>query len=134
MRQPAFLLRAVLTGALFFAGAAACDASSGPGGLLSGHWVSDTSFSVTIDITLTHRDTVIEGRGTMFTTTPHQLSIIGFYSSIASNPTPIIITFSGVNLVPAIYFGTLASDGRSMRGEYRWAFGIAPDTVTFIRQ
>jgi len=59
--------------------------------------------------------------------------VLGFYSS-AGGPTPVILTFSAVNTVPAVLFGRLSTNGDTLTGEYRWWFDvIPPDTLVFVR-
>jgi hypothetical protein len=113
---------------------AACGESTAPGGPVSGRWTSDTAFSFPIDVTLTHRDTIIEGQGTMFATPARDISVIGFFSSSPSATNRIILTFAGVNTIPAIFFGNLSADRATMTGEYRWTSGLPTETVTFTRR
>ena len=127
-KWPVLFLAAVLL--------AGCGDSVAPDGPVGGSWRSDTVLSTLktlIDVHLTHRDTVIEGRGVYQADTPAEMVVIGFYSS-TSTPTPVILTFSAVNTLPAILFGRLSSNGDTLSGEYRWAFGaLPPDTVVFVR-
>ena len=118
---------------LFIAIVTACGDSTAPGGPVSGRWTSDSGFSFPIDVVLTHRDTMIEGAGTMAANPLRRIVVIGFYSSSPAATNPIVLTFSGVNTIPAIFFGSLAPDQGSMTGEYRWT-GLPPDTVTFTRR
>ena len=113
---------------------AACGDSTAPGGAVSGRWVSDTVFSFPIDVTLTHRDTIITGTGTMFANPPRELSVIGHYSSNPSATNRIILTFAGVNTIPAIFFGNLSAGQDSLIGEYRWTSGIPTEGITFTRR
>lgn len=64
---------------------------------------------------------------------PKQVAVIGFYSS-TNTATPVILTFSAVNTIPAILFGRLSVDGDTLSGEYRWGFNSPPpDTMVFVR-
>jgi len=117
--------------------AMACGDSTSPGGPVSGSWRNDTTLSTLstpLTVRLTQRDTVIEGSGMYGGATPAQVSVIGFYSSLAT-PNPVILTFAAVNTVPAILFGHLSSNGDTLSGEYRWTLASIPsDTVVFVRQ
>ena len=125
----------IISGAGCFT-ALACGDATGPGGPLTGRWRTDSILStlgIPLDVTLTQRDSVIEGSGMYGGNTPRQVAVIGFYSS-AAIATPVILTFSAVNTIPAILFGRLSANGDTLSGEYRWAFdAIPPDTVTFVR-
>ena len=114
----------------------ACDDSTAPGGPVSGRWRTDSALSTlgaTIDVALTQKDSVIEGRGSYIGVFSTEVVVIGHYAS-SLTATPVILTFSGVNIVPAVLFGRLSANGDTLSGEYRWGFGaLPPDTVTFIR-
>lgn len=114
----------------------ACNDSTAPGGPVAGRWKSDTllsSFTVPLSVTLTQHDSVIEGDGMYGGTLPKQVEVLGFYSS-AGGPTPVILTFSAVNTIPAVLFGRLSTNGDTLTGQYRWWFdAIPPDTLVFVR-
>src|SRR5882672_6797642 len=83
--------------------ALACDGATAPGGPVSGRWQLDSThstFSTPLTVTLVQHDTIIEGGGMYGGTTQKQVAVIGFYSSLAT-PTPVILTFSAVNTIPA---------------------------------
>ena len=113
----------------------ACDDSTAPGGPVAGRWRNDTTISTLtrpLEVTLVQHDTVIEGSGMYGGATSSQVAVIGFYAS-SPTPTPVILTFSAVNVIPAILWGRLSANGDTLSGEYRWTYGATPDTVTFIR-
>ena len=113
----------------------ACDDSTAPGGPVAGRWRNDTTLSTLstpLEVTLVQHDTIIEGGGMYGGAVTKQVAVIGFYSS-AGGPTPVILTFSAVNVIPAIFFGRLSANGDTLSGQYQWTYGALPDTVTFTR-
>src|SRR6266511_2858484 len=109
----------------------ACSESNAPSGLLSGRWRSDSAYGG-VEFTLTHRDTVIDGRGVVLSTPPKALAVIGFYSSLSVDD-PVILTFSAVNTIPAIFIGHLTTAGDSIIGSLQLTFNQLKDTVAFSR-
>lgn len=128
----------IISGMLFGLLAAGCDSSTGPGSPIDGHWKSDSTFTLLggIEVSLTQRDTIIEGSGRYLRTTPEtKIVVVGFYSSLATNQNPVILTFAAVNTFPAIFQGQLSENGDTLRGEFRLLAGtVPPDTFAFLRQ
>jgi hypothetical protein len=115
---------------------AACSDSTAPApsGPLTGRWKTQAGFSFPIDVTLTQTDTIVEGRGTMAATPPRLVVVVGHYSSSLTAPNRVILTFAGVNTIPAIFFANLSPNQDSLSGDYRWTSGLAAEPATFIRQ
>jgi hypothetical protein len=88
-----------------------------------------------VDFTLTQTDSIITGTGRVFppADSSQQMSVIGFVPTI-SDSTPVIMTFSVENVVPAVFIGALRPDGNTMAGTLLVAFVGTQDTVTFTRK
>jgi hypothetical protein len=117
--------------------AAGCESSTGPGSPIDGRWKSDSTFVLLggIEVSLTQRDTIIEGSGRYLRSLETEIVVIGFYSSLTTNQNPVILTFAAVNTYPAIFQGHLSENGDTLRGEFRLLSGtVPPDTFAFLRQ
>jgi hypothetical protein len=113
-----------------------CESSTAPASAINGRWKSDSTFIVLdgIEVSLTQRDTIIEGSGRYLRSPETKIAVIGFESSLMT-PDPIVLTFAAVNTFPALFKGHLSDNGDTLRGEFRFLLGsIPPDTFAFLRQ
>jgi hypothetical protein len=115
---------------------AACGDSTGPGasGPLTGRWISQTGFSFPIDVTLSQRDSIVQGTGTIVTTSSRIMTVIGHVSSSTTATHHVILTFAAVNTVPAIFFANLSANQDTLTGDYRWTSGLPAEPAIFVRQ
>ena len=127
-----FRLSSPIVGALLL-WSAACGDAVAPGGPLAGRWHADSTIYGTLDFTLTQKDSVVQGTGLVLDSVPRALAVIGFYSTFPGALEPIALTFSSVNVIPAIFTGTLGADGRSFSGRLIMTYGLGQDTVEFRR-
>ena len=114
----------------------ACSDSTGPkAGPTSGHWTGSPSVYVPMDFSLMQTDTIITGTGTAHppADSAEAMSVIGFVPTVTDS-TLVVMTFAVENLVPAVFIGALAPDGRTMSGTLVVAFVATQDTVTFTRK
>ncbi|HWZ29461.1 MAG TPA: hypothetical protein VNX15_12915 [Gemmatimonadales bacterium] len=120
----------------FLLGTLACSNSTGPkAGPTSGHWTGSPDVYLPLDFTVMQTDTIITGSGTIRSPedSVEKLAVIGFVPTV-SDSTPVIMTFSAENVVPAVFIGALSADGKTMTGTLTVTFIATTDTVTFTRK
>lgn len=118
--------------------AGACHDSTGPKvtpGPTSGHWSGTPSGYGPMDFTITQTDTLISGSGTIQAPdgTVEPMDVIGFVPTVTDS-TPVIMTFSAENVVPAVFVGALSLNHNVLNGSLTITFVSQTVSVSFARQ
>jgi hypothetical protein len=118
---------------LVLAGALGCGDSTGPrAGALSGRWVGAPGNFYRLTFTLVHEDSVLTGHGTVDAEPRQRIAVIGRASASGD----VNLTVASENIIPFVFLGTAAADGRTMSGRFSAGLGtgLPVDTVTFHRE
>ncbi len=111
---------------------AGCSDAMAPGGPFSGHWAGTPPDYPALDFSLTQRDTVLTGSGTIALTYPapytQPLLVIG-----NDYRTTLALTFSAENTIPAIFRGSLSANGDTLIGRLQ-VWGASSDTAAAFRR